>query len=350
MRILLTGGTGLVGQALVPRLRVWADGVDILSRTVAGEADRIKCDLRRWDGGIPAERLNALRGRYDCLVHLAALYRLRSSRADAYQDTVLGTQTALTLAAKLDIPNFVHISTVAVALGDDYLPAGAPYPTDRLSVDHPFPDSYAYSKAHAEAMVRRWMSGVPGRTICRLGIVVGDTEGNPPARLDGPYHAAEALSRVRHLLRAFPGPLPLAGHEQARLPLIPLDVASRALDRTVRMRVRQPMQPMRETSCLHLAPEPGVPLSEFYRFVLDRLGLPERQFCFMSNLPHGVQKRFVDLAMGIPKEEFEYALRLPRFDSSATRALLGERWCPEFEEYQDAFWKGYQVHVKNRRT
>jgi len=265
--------------------------------------------------------------------------------AAAYQNTVMGTQTALTLAAKLDIPNFVHISTVAVALGDDYLPAGAPYPPDRLSVDHPFPDSYAYSKAHAEAMVRKWMSGVACRTICRLGIVVGDTEGNPPPRLDGPYYAADGLSRIRNLLRAAPGPLPMAGHEQARLPLIPVDVATQALDRTIQMRAGQPVPGV---FCSHLTPEQGVPLSEFYRFVLDQLGLADRQFSFMNSLPHGLQKRLIDLAVGIPKEELEYALHLPRFDSTATRALLGEGWCPEFEEYQDAFWKGYQAYVENR--
>lgn len=345
MRILLTGGSGLLGRALVPKLKVWAEAVDILSRAAARKADRIRCDLHRWDGGIPAGRLNALQGRYDSVVHLAALYDPRSGMADAYRNTVMGTHTALTLAAKLDIPNFVHISTVGVALGDDYVLAGVPYPTDRLSVDHPFPDSYAYSKAHAEAMVRKWRSGVPCRTICRLGIVVGDTAGNPPTRIDGPYFAADGLSRVRNLMRAVPGPLPLAGHEQARLPLIPLDVASWALDRMIQMHMRRPV---RGISCFHLTPEQGVLLSEFYRFVLDKLGATERQFYFMNNLPRGFQKWLIDLAVGIPKEELEYSLRLPQFDSSATCALLGEGWCPEFGEYQDAFWKGYQTHVENR--
>ena len=341
----MTGGTGLIGQALVPRLRVWAEGVDLLSRTVGGQGDRVTCDLRRWDGGIPAGKLNALHGRYGCLVHLAALYDPRSAMADAYTHTILGTQTALTLAAKLGIPHFFHLSTVAVALGDDYTPAGAPYPTDRLSVDRAFPDSYAYSKAHAEAMVRQWTSGVDCRTICRLGIVVGDTEGNPPARFDGPYYAADGLSRVRNLLRAAPGPLPLVGHGQVRLPLVPLDIASRALDRLIQLSVIRPVQGI---SCFHLTPQQGVALGEFYRFILDKLELGGRQIHFTNNLPHGLQKRLVDLALGIPKEELEYSLHLPRFESTATRALLGQGWCPEFGEYQDAFWKGYRLYAENR--
>jgi nucleoside-diphosphate-sugar epimerase len=345
MRMLLTGGTGLLGQALLPKLRLWAKSVDVLSRTAAGEVDRVKCDLSRWDAGIPTERLRALTGRYDFMVHLAALYDPRSSWADAYQNTVQATHTALTLAAKLGIPNFLHVSTVGIALGDDFGAIGAGYPTDRLSVDHPFPDSYSYSKAHAEAMVRRWMSGVPNRTVCRLGIIVGDTQGNPPPRIDGAYFAAQGLDRIQDLLRAVPGPLPLVGREQARLPLVPLDVVSRALDQIIQVRAKVPV---RGVSCFHLTPRRGLPIRELYRFVLDRLGMTDRQFFFMNNLPEGLQKRFVDFALGLPKEELEYSLHLPQFDSSATCALLGEEWCPEFEQYQDAFWKGYRSYAENR--
>ncbi|HZN96445.1 MAG TPA: SDR family oxidoreductase, partial [Gemmatimonadales bacterium] len=224
-------------------------------------------------------------------------------------------------------------------------PAGAPYPTDRLSVDHPFPDSYAYSKAHAEGMVRQWMSGVACRTICRLGIVVGDTAGNPPPRIDGPYYAVDGLSRVRHLLRAVHGQLPLVGQEKVHLPLVPVDVAARALDRMIQISLSRPLEGI---SCFHLTPEQGVPLGEFYRFILDRLGLEGRQFHFMTGVPQGFQKRLAELAVGIPKEELEYSLHLPRFDSSATRVLLGQEWCPEFRDYQDAFWKGYRLYAENR--
>jgi hypothetical protein len=83
-----------------------------------------------------------------------------------------------------------------------------------------------------------------------------------------------------------------------------------------------------------------VPLGEFYRFVLDSLGLAGRRLHFMGRLP--------GLAVGIPEEELAYSLSLPRFDSSATCAVLGDRWCPEFAEYRDAFWKGYQAHAGHR--
>jgi hypothetical protein len=54
------------------------------------------------------------------------------------------------------------------------------------------------------------------------------------------------------------------------------------------------------------------------------------------------------MIVGFPEEQLRYVLKLPLYDSSETQKVLGADWCPEFPQYEKAFWSGYEKYISNR--
>lgn len=347
-RVLVSGGTGFLGQYVLSELEQNSEIADfkVLSRGEhPGNPRIVRADLTQWDCGVDAEQVKALKGKFDIFFHMAALYDMRMPVPEAYRQNVAGTHQALALAQKAEIPHFVHISTIAVTVGDRV----SPYPVDRLKADRQFPDPYAATKAQAELMVRGWEHDFFSRLILRLGVLVGDQKGNKPVRLDGPYHAMRAFHRLAPALRTMVGPIPVVGHpDDSRLPVVPVDVAASAV---VRLMLHQAKGGEKGTRCYHVTPRRGgLSGRELYSYIMEKVGLDDRQLLFMEDFPEQFQKLLVGVVDwipgGIPKEELKYLLELPTFDSSATEAVLGRQWCPEFREYQEALWEGYEKFLK----
>jgi nucleoside-diphosphate-sugar epimerase len=121
MRVLLTGGSGDLGQTLVPRLLGRGDRPVILDIRPPG-------DLRRDAMFVPGSVLDrpalreALRG-CDCVVHIAAWHGIHedSGEKDAYDFfdlNVRGTFEVFEAAAAAGITNVVYISTTSVRRPD----------------------------------------------------------------------------------------------------------------------------------------------------------------------------------------------------------------------------------------
>lgn len=155
--ILVTGGTGQVGGALVERLAAARPGARVvaLSRGPGGPdrlAEHVAGDIERDRLGLAPGAFDALAASLVEVYHCAAATRFDLPLDAARRANVRGTRNVLALAARAPrLGRFHHVSTAYVASGRN---------------------SYEISKAEAEAAVRA--SGLPF-TIWRPSVIVGDS-------------------------------------------------------------------------------------------------------------------------------------------------------------------------------
>jgi nucleoside-diphosphate-sugar epimerase len=129
-RIALTGGTGFVGQRLIPYLI--AQGQDV--RALTRRAQPSSASLHWVQGDLQnAAALERLCADCDAVIHLAGVIKGRS-RADFVRGNVEGTAAMLRAAHRSGVRRFLHISSLA---------ARAP------QLSH-----YCSSKAEAEVLVK----------------------------------------------------------------------------------------------------------------------------------------------------------------------------------------------------
>ncbi|MFN8790383.1 MAG: SDR family oxidoreductase [Bdellovibrionales bacterium] len=334
-RFLVTGGTGFLGQYVVRGLKKIGQ-VDVLSRS-PGSA--IQGDLRRWKGGLEDQLLQP--GKYAALVHLAGLYNLSAGSAETYLQNVHGTHVALQIAAEAQIPVFLNASSIAAVSNFQSSRVG---PND-LDLDSNFPDAYSRSKAQAEQLVRNFMGSSPLRVNLRLGVLVGESEKGQIQRIDGPYEVAERIRSLRPWLAKWPWVLPVPGHPQARLPLVPVDQAAQAL-----VKICQHALSVDQTGfqSYHLVPEEGVTIQKLYQSLFSHFGLGHVPLHFLEKVPDAAMIKMGSFALNLPEEQLRYAMGLPEFDRTTTQNVLGTDWCSEFEDYESQFWRGYEDFLSNR--
>jgi len=113
MKILVTGGTGLLGSRLIPKLvddghQIWALSRVVSSgvRLSAMGATPIDADLERG----AALTLPAI----DAVIHAAVLFRFSGPGKPVFRTNVDGTIALLKAAADAGVQTFVHISAAGV--------------------------------------------------------------------------------------------------------------------------------------------------------------------------------------------------------------------------------------------
>ena len=189
MTILVTGGTGLVGTRLLPRL-VDA-GIDCRALVRAGKTVPSGVTAVESDILDPGSLAAAMEG-VEAIVHLAAVLRTPESE-QIWKVNLDGTRN-LVEAAKEYAPNarFIMASTGLVYNEDSLKPS--------LETDHVAPErDYPASKVAAEKLLRE--SGL-NWSILRFGFVYGDADGHIEqiphiARLLN-LHPANRLSMIHH--------------------------------------------------------------------------------------------------------------------------------------------------------
>jgi nucleoside-diphosphate-sugar epimerase len=208
--VLLTGGAGVVGDALLTRLSNM--NVVCLAHRAAltGHANvtSIYGDLREPRLGLSAADYGALAQRVDAVIHSAAITNFNRTDGSMEATNVEGTKHILRFAAAAGAPLY-HVSTAyvyATANGERGRPALA----------------YAASKRAGEDLVRS--SGVP-HVILRPSVVVGDSRTGEVRSFQGLYRAIAAiLDSVVPLIPFDPSWL---------IDFVPVDVVADAIARVV---------------------------------------------------------------------------------------------------------------------
>ncbi|WP_413943283.1 SDR family oxidoreductase [Bdellovibrio sp. HCB-162] len=335
-RILVTGGTGFLGKKVIPLLREKFE-VDVLSRSGKTE---VQGDLTQWNAGLDFDSLK--NKKYSLFLHMAGLYDLTASKVDCYQHNISTMGTALKVAEALNIPFFLSTSTVAAGVNSS-LTSVKPFD---LNFSKPFPDAYSESKALGEQVLHNWpVQNVKGRINLRLGVLVGDTKTGTIERIDGPYYAAEAFKKIRTVIESIPTAVPLPGNPDVRLPLVPVDKAAAAIVKFCEWALTE--KPQGYLS-YHVTPTYGLGAKEFYISALKNQAIPHKGVVLVDQISEALILKVSKFLAKFPEEELYYLMNFPLYDTQTTREILGENWCPEFKEYEQTFWSGYEKFVSDR--
>jgi len=178
-RILLTGGSGVIGRALLERLVAAGHDVTCLvHRTpVAGPGVRsVAGDVTEPDLGLEPAVYRWVAGHVDVVVHSAAVTDFHRRDGSLEHTNVGGTAQVVALARRAGVP-LVHLSSA-------YLHARPEGERGATSA------RYAASKRAGEDVVRD--GGVP-HTIVRPSIVIGDSVTGEVAAFQGLYLVVAAI-------------------------------------------------------------------------------------------------------------------------------------------------------------
>jgi len=164
MRVLVTGGSSLLGLALGESLIARGDEVVSLQRRPAAASwEQVLGDIR------DADLVKVATSRVDAVVHLAARVSVTGPWSEFESINVGGTQNVLDAAATSGVSRVVHVSSPSVAhFGEPLVAAGAEPPDPDRVHGH-----YARSKAMAELMAREAASGEMSVVAIRPHLVWG---------------------------------------------------------------------------------------------------------------------------------------------------------------------------------
>lgn len=184
---MVTGASGVVGQALVPRL-VERGGSDVIClahrsgvaarprKRHAGAVSVVRGDVTRPDLGLGAREYRELAARVDVVVHAAALTDFGGPDETLHRVNVEGTGHAVALADAAGA-HLVHVSTA-------FLHVRGAGRRGHVAA------RYAASKRAAEDVVK---AGGVGYSIVRPSIVIGDSRTGAMASAQGLHRAAGAV-------------------------------------------------------------------------------------------------------------------------------------------------------------
>jgi len=152
MSILITGATGFVGRALIPRLTEKDKHIIALARDAEKAKSLLPAEVEILEGDIlkPDLGVKTAPGDIDTCYHLAAIHRLGENKAEEIWETnVGGTANVIEFCKKYEIPRLAFVSSA--------------YTFAR--------NSYEKSKMVCESLVLN--SGIPKVTIFKPSIIMG---------------------------------------------------------------------------------------------------------------------------------------------------------------------------------
>ena len=189
-RVVVLGGSGFVGRALVQRLV--DDGIEtaVVARNAFPEAVGLGVRFLSGDIGDADFLKNSLAG-YDAVFHLASKTGIYGDKDEYYRTNVVGTQNVLDACRANNIHALIYASTPAVVYQKDDL-CGV---NERTPYARNFLCDYAQSKAIAEKMVLEANSDALKTIALRPHLVWGPGDTNHIPRLLGQARCRQ-LQRV----------------------------------------------------------------------------------------------------------------------------------------------------------
>ncbi|MBE0678214.1 MAG: NAD-dependent epimerase/dehydratase family protein [Bacteroidales bacterium] len=148
MRILVTGGGGFIGLALVRRLVEEGHDVSSFSRKEYSEHQPLGVKSICGDIADFEDTVEACRG-MEVVFHVAGKVGVWGSHSEFYRNNVLGTQNMIRSCLQQGVHTLIFTSSASVIFGGDHL--------EGVDESHPYPESpasgYSSTKAQAEQVV-----------------------------------------------------------------------------------------------------------------------------------------------------------------------------------------------------
>ena len=361
-RAFVTGGTGLIGRALVERLLRRGVNVTLMLRSgaeerrrtelaalhaaadgVHGSLSQVTGDLAEPDLGLSEAGLAALSEAGHCF-HVAALYDIDADPEVIEKTNVDGTRHLLSALRKASFEGRLHhVSSIAVA--GDYAET---FTEAMFQEGQNLPHAYHRSKFESERLIRE--SDLDYR-IYRPSSVVGDSKTGAMDRIDGVYFGFGAIQKLAY---ALPGwvrlPVPRV---RGRFNLVPVDYVADAM---VHIALSDT-----DARVFHLLDPNPPPLAKMVAMFMSAAGGPRLGPAISITKMPGVKKTGALLSM-LPsvhelRDAFLSDLGLPanglgtmpliRFEDANTQAALAGSGisCPPLKTYAKTLYRYYEDHL-----
>jgi NAD(P)-dependent dehydrogenase (short-subunit alcohol dehydrogenase family) len=361
MSYFVTGGTGFIGQNLIPLLLARRGTVYVLVRT--GSLERLEQLKARWGkaarkivpvtgdltrpflGISPAQR-KKLQGKIDHVFHLAAIYDLKADAGSQEAANIKGTTHAVRFAEAVGAKRFHHVSSIAAA----GLYPGT-FTEDMFEEAIGLENPYFRTKHDSEGIVRKKCS-IPWR-IYRPGIVVGDSKTGEIDKIDGPYYFFKLIQKMR---RAMPSWMPAIGLEGGRINIVPVDYVVEAMNFLAH---KQGL----DGRCFHLTDPKPKRIGEVLNLFAEAAHAPQMSMRLDARLfnyiPGAVKQGLLMLPpirrisrqilkdLGMPPDVLQFINYPTRFDSRETQKALKSSGIkvPRLDDYAWRLWDYWERHL-----
>lgn len=178
MKILVTGGGGFLGKALVKRLLERGDRVRSFSRGDYPELRALGVDVQRGDLADKNAVITAVKG-CDAVFHVAAKPGIWGRYSEYHATNVTGTENVIAACRQTGVTKLVYTSSPSVVFGGDGMEGineSAPYPKNH-------PTHYLKTKAKAESKVLSTNSSDLATVVLRPHLIWGPGDPNFLPRL-----------------------------------------------------------------------------------------------------------------------------------------------------------------------
>jgi farnesol dehydrogenase len=180
MKVLVTGGTGFLGRAVVSRLAAAGHELTLLMRpTASREGFPAGVAFAAGDVTDRASLVAAARGQ-EAIVHAAALVKLVAPAADFDRVNVGGLENVLWAAAEAGVSRLVYVSSF-IALGPTEGGPGGELDETADSSVRPWINDYERTKTLADRRAREAIAAGAPLVVVYPGVIYGPgvmTEGN----------------------------------------------------------------------------------------------------------------------------------------------------------------------------